>query len=144
MTNSSRALAFCVSAFPLVAASQSESVLQKLLLARSTAAYEAVQKGDLPALQALCTPNIMELGAGGLSDATGFPDMLKQCKTNSYALSDSTLRILTPTSAVLVYRVKQNATCNGKPEPASEINTDTFVKQDGKWLVSIHTEIVTP
>jgi len=57
------------------------------------------------------------------------------CTVRSFELYD--LRVLTPekSTAILVYNVRQDATCGGRPVPSPLTNATTYVKRKGKWQV---------
>ena len=116
------------------------TTLQRTLLTQSSAAYQAVQDKNLAALQALVTPDVLEVAAGGLDNASGFPAMLRNCRITSFHLSEPNLRVLNATAAVLAYKVNQVSACGKKSDPPVTWNTDTFVYRKNIWLIAIHTE----
>ncbi len=130
----------CLLASSAVAQDLTHTTLQRTLLAQSSAAYQAVQDKNLAALQALVTPDILEVAADGPNGATGFPAMLRDCRLTSFHLSQPSLRVLNATAAVLVYKVNQVAACGKKPDPPVTWSTDVFVYRNSKWLIVVHTE----
>ncbi len=122
----------------------SNAELQRTLLVQSNAAYQAVQEGNLAALQSVVTPDFLEVVSGGMIAASGLPDMLKLCKLTSYHLSQPSLRVLNATAAELAYKVNQVSFCGKKPGPSIVYSTDGFVYRKGKWLIAIHTEAGVP
>ncbi len=130
----------CLLASSAAAQDLTHSTLQRTLLTQSSAAYQAVQDRNLAALQALVTPDILEVAAGGLDSASGFPAMLRDCRLTSFHLSQPSLRVLNATAAVLAYKVNQVAACGKKPDPPVTWNTDVFVYRNNKWLIVVHTE----
>ena len=61
-----------------------------------------------------------------------------RCTPGEPTLSDSQARQTSPISAVLTYKLHQ--TCSDTTQPAEQAATDNFVKQDGKWLIAVHTQ----
>jgi hypothetical protein len=71
---------------------------------------------------------------------------LKHCKLESYELRDLQVRILSPDSALTVYRVVNTFNCGTEDNPQRKSydnnSTTVWVRQPGntKWLVQAHTE----
>ncbi len=126
---------------PSLALAQGDhAALQRMLLIQSNAAYQAMQEKNLAALQATVTPDILEVGSGGMLGPATFPQMLRDCRLTSYHLSQPSLRVLNATAAVLAYKVNQVANCGKKPDPSITYATDVFVDRGNRWLIAAHIE----
>jgi hypothetical protein len=60
---------------------------------------------------------------------------------SSIRIKDSQVRKLSPTSALIVARVLIEAAAGGQNLSSDTLTSTVWVKQDGKWLVQLHTSI---
>ena len=124
------------------AASGTDEALSKTLQASTTALFNAFQHRNVLGFLAGITPEFTYVGPEGVLSIDALAGIVEGCTLTSYSVSSPRLHTLTADAAVLVYRHHQDATCGGRPLPSEMIGTDLYVRKDGRWLISLHTETV--
>ena len=114
--------------------------LQQTLLATSQGLFTAYQQMDQGTFQSVIAPNFLYVSKQGIFDAEGLAGAVQSCTLKTFKLTAPQARLLSPTSAVLVYKAHQEASCMGKPEPKDFYVTDAFILKGNTWLLSVHTE----
>ena len=119
----------------------SNGALKATLLGRGDEMMAAWKRHDSAGITATFAPDFVYVGSDALgSDVDATLKVLMACTVSSYRIAASSLKQLSPTTAVLLTRQEQQITCFGHPLPAVMNMTDTYVERDGKWLILIHTE----
>jgi len=104
--------------------------------------WEAWKNKDSKPFDANLAPNFTGVDVGGMSDkASSISYITTKCDVKDYALSDSKVTWLNKDTALLTYKAAQHATCNGKASPENILASSVFVKQNGKWWESFHSEV---
>lgn len=116
--------------------------LQAELLAISDRFMAGWQQRDFAKVATTITPDFIFAFEEGAQSRDAMMAGIKGCQLAHYAFSDVRLVRLSPTSAALVYRINQDITCAGQRVPPDTINTDTFVRADGKWLIRLTTQTI--
>jgi hypothetical protein len=119
----------------------SKDALKDILLQRGDEMMAAWKRHDSAGIASTLAPDFVSVGGDAM--ATGFDATIKglmNCTLTSYRITESNLKQLSSTAAVLITRQEQQITCSGHPAPAVMNMTDTYVKRNGKWLILIHTE----
>jgi hypothetical protein len=114
--------------------------LQQSLLATTQGLYTAYQQMDQGTFLSVVAPNFLFVSRQGIFDAEGLAGAVQSCTLKTFKLSAPRARLLSPTSALLLFKVHQEASCMGKPEPADFYVTDAFIRKGDTWLISVHTE----
>lgn len=85
-------------------------------------------------------------GAQGVAsiDRAGFARMMKGGAWDLHAfwLDDVQVSTPAPDVAVIGYKVREKLTVEGRPLTLEAADASTWVRQDGKWLCTLHTESV--
>ncbi len=119
----------------------SDDALKAILLRRGDEMMSAWKRHDSAGIASTFAPDFVQVGGHAMAigaDAT--ITALMSCNLTSYHITESVLKQLSPTAAVLITRQQQQLTCSGHPAPPVMNMTDTYVKRDGKWLILIHIE----
>ena len=61
-------------------------------------------------------------------------------KRDSFTLSDPVARALTDDVAVIAYKVHEELTVDGKALSFEAADSSTWVRREGQWVCSVHTE----
>jgi hypothetical protein len=120
---------------------KANDALKAVLLKRGDEFMSAWKKHDSAGIASTLAPDFVAVG--GEAMATGLDATMKalmSCDLTSYRITDSALKQLSPTAAVLITKQQQQITCFGHPAPLVMYMTDTYVKRDGKWSILIHIE----
>jgi hypothetical protein len=117
--------------------------LQKTLLASSTSLFTAYQQMDQGLFLSIIAPDFVYVSRWGIMGPDELGGAVQACSMTAFKLTEPKARQLSPDTAVLLYKAHQTATCNGKPEPADLVLTDTFVKKGNDWLMTVHTQTAT-
>ena len=118
--------------------------LKDTLVANSRAFMDSWRKGDMTALGATLTPDFMYVGLEGIVSRQQVLQDLPHCTLRSYEMRDVQLHSISATTASIVYRLHQEASCEGHPLPPEMLAVDTYVRQDGKWLLSLSSLTPAP
>lgn len=116
--------------------------LQETLTATTRAFMEAWTKQDMKAMGETMAPDFVYVGLEGIAPKEGVLQGLAHCALTSYMIRDVQLHRMSATTASLVYKMHQEASCDGHPLPPEMLAVDTFVQRDGRWLLSLTS--VTP
>jgi hypothetical protein len=66
---------------------------------------------------------------------------VNSCTVNSYSLEDARVVSLDANTALLLYVAHQNATCGGEPVEPVMNGVSAYVKQDGRWINVMRSEV---
>jgi ketosteroid isomerase-like protein len=118
-------------------AAQKSGTAAEVLPALEETWVNALQKGDLAALDALLADTYVDTDEGG--QRGGKQDVMGALKSGdlkikSIELSDMRVHPYGE-AAVVTGSARQDASFKGQPLLAKVVFTDTFVKQGGKWRV---------
>ena len=116
--------------------------LQKQLLAHTEALFAAFRDRDLIGFMQGVTADFTYVGPEGVLATEDLAATVQGCSLRTYSVLEPQLLQPSPETAVLIYRHRQDAACNGKKKPAELIGTDHYVRRNGRWLISLHTETV--
>ena len=135
------ALASLVAAQGSQPGTKSTKSLEQELFAMDKRAYDAWNRKDVKFFEGFLAPEFISPGPTATTKQAVIKNMLKpnSCVTKSMEFDDSRLRMLDNTTAILTYRIKQDVTCGGKPEPKAVDIATVFVKRGGKWLSAFHS-----
>jgi uncharacterized protein (TIGR02246 family) len=101
---------------------------------------------DVDAALKLTADPCLVTGAQGASriDAKSFAKMMEGGKwtLHGFTFSDVKVEKLGDDAAIIVYKVKEDITVDGKRMNMEAADASTWVKQDGAWRCALHTESV--
>lgn len=117
-----------------------DRTLQDELVAQVDVFMHAWQKHDAASLTTTMVPEFSYVTSRGVSQKAGVVAALTHvCTLTQYSLSDVQLMRISSDSAVLIYKLHQIASCAGHEDPPVVMNTDTFIRREGKWLFILTT-----
>jgi uncharacterized protein (TIGR02246 family) len=120
---------------------KSDASLKSVLLKRDNEMMSAWMRHDSAGIASIFAPDFVQVSGEAMVigvDAT--IKSLMNCNLTSYHITESSLKKLSPTAAVLITKQEQQIFCFGHPAPPVMNMTDTYIKRDGKWLILIHIE----
>lgn len=121
-------------------ASPTDPSLKEVLVTRVDSFMSAWKKQDAAALTAILAPEFLYVSSRGATGREGIVAALTHaCTLTSYTVSDVQLVRISSESAALVYKIHQNSSCAGHPDPPVALNTDTLVRREGKWVFLLTT-----
>jgi len=108
-------------AFVLIAAfaASAQTPLEKTLMAKEKAAWDAFGKGDGKFFETFLTKDAMLVSEWGMNGkAQTVKDInTKPCEIKSYKFNNFKVIVVNATTAVAVYEAEQDTTCGGQPAP---------------------------
>ncbi len=121
--------------------------VEKELVKLEKSYWQALKDHDLEACLRLTDDPCIVAGAQGVSsiDKDKFREMMQ---AEHYTLDDFKIaddvqvRMLSDDIAVLAYKVHEELTLEGKPVTLDAAESSTWVRRDGHWLCSAHTESI--
>ena len=106
--------------------------------------WQAIKNRDVPAAMRLTDDPCIITGAQGVAriTRTAFAGMLQAggWTLHEFTLSDMQVRLLGDDVAVIAYKVKEKLTVDGKPLTVEAADSSTWVRREGEWMCSLHTE----
>ena len=106
------------------------------LVAASQAMLAAAQKQDAGAMMQVATPDLLFVTSPSVAASGNIIPV--RCTTGEPVMSDPQARQTSPVSAILIYKLHQ--TCGEAPLAVDVNATDNFVRQNGRWMVALHTQ----
>jgi len=112
--------------------------LKNLLLVLEHARADAWLRRDRRALEALLSPDFVEITTLGRFDKTGLLDRLFPSLTlHTFTISDPVIRIAGKDTAVITYRCDQAFTLNGKRIEGACTVTATYTREGNKYRLAL-------
>lgn len=106
--------------------------------------WQAIKDRDVPAAMRLTDDPCIITGAQGVAriTRTAFAGMLQAggWTLHEFTLSEMQVRLLGDDVAVIAYKVKEKLTVDGKPLTVEAADSSTWVRREGEWMCSLHTE----
>jgi hypothetical protein len=117
--------------------------LSKEILACEKKVYETFlgPKPDVASLQKLLLPDYLYIQSKGViwSREENLASLKSGVVFSSIRITHPQVRKLSPTSAVIVARVRIEAAAGEQNLSTETLTSSVWVKQDGKWLALLHT-----
>lgn len=106
--------------------------------------WQAIKDRDVPAAMRLTDDPCIITGAQGVAriTRTAFAGMLQAggWTLHEFSLSDMQLRLLGDDVAIIVYKVKELLTVDGKSLTVEAADSSTWIRREGQWMCALHTE----
>ena len=121
-----------------------EGPIEKQLLDLEKQYWTAIRDKNVPAAMRLTDDPCIVVGASGaarISQDT-FGKMLQAggWTLHEFTLTDVQVRLVCDDAAIIAYKVKELLTVEGKPVTVEAADSSTWVRRDGQWVCSMHTE----
>jgi hypothetical protein len=100
----------------------------------------AWQKQDMTTISNILAPDFLFAGPHGVKTRAYTLNVLTHCTLGQFTLEDFQMRQTSADSAILLYKIHRDLTCFGKKDLENTLNTDTFLRKDGKWFIVLTTE----
>ena len=124
--------------------SSTGAVTQKEIEGLENQYMRAIQQNDAETALKLSDEVCIVVSAGGAMpvDRDGMKQMMEkpQYTLNDYKLSEVKFIAASDDVAVLAYKLQQHLTKDGKPLQLDTVNSSTWVRKNGSWVCSSHTE----
>lgn len=106
---------------------------------------ESEKKHNWEAIFRRLAPDFVELSPDGrFFTREQAEEVFRKVQLLSYRLADVQVRVLSPTSAFIGYRISVDATFEGRPSPGTYLAGSTWAKVNGAWLMKTHQVTVVP
>lgn len=123
-----------------------EGTIEAQLLDHEKQYWQAIKDRDVQAAMRLTDDPCIVAGAQGVARITraAFAGMLQAggWTLHEFTLSDVQIRVLNEDVAIVVYKVKELLTVDGKPLTLEAADSSTWVRREGQWMCALHTEAV--
>lgn len=109
--------------------------------------WDAMKNKDIRTMESLTDETCILTGPHGATKfkKTDFSSMINQ---QNYELVDFKFQddwqvsVLNEETAVIAYKVEENLTVDGNPITLNVADSSTWIKKDGAWVCSLHTESI--
>jgi hypothetical protein len=120
-----------------------DATLESAILSLERDSWKAWHAQDAKFFETFLSDDHVELFVTGPADKQAVVSFISKgaCKVSSYAISDFRFTRLSETSAMLVYRVQQIATCGGHAIPSPAWATSVFAWRDGRWQNVLYQQL---
>jgi hypothetical protein len=123
-----------------------DGATEKELLALERQYWQAIKDGDAALSARLSGDPCVVTGAQGVGriDRATLEKMFAgaKWKLTGFELRSPIVERLTDDVAVVAYQVREELVVDGKPLTFDASDTSTWVRKDGRWTCSVHTEAV--
>jgi uncharacterized protein (TIGR02246 family) len=108
--------------------------------------WHAIKDKDVDAAMRLTDDTCIVIGAQGVAriERQAFADLMKAAPytLHDFHVNDVQVRVLRDDVAVLAYKVHEQLTVDGKPVTLDAADASVWVRRDGRWVCTLHTESV--
>jgi uncharacterized protein (TIGR02246 family) len=117
---------------------------EKELMALEQQYWQAIKDGDAEQSARMSDDPCIVTGAQGVGriDRPTLQHMFETAtwKLTNFEISSPIARLLTDDVAVVAYKVREELLLDGKRVTVDASDTSTWVKRNGRWVCSVHTE----
>lgn len=106
--------------------------------------YDQLKAKNLEALPAIFDPDFNGVFSGGILTKSDEVKGFQQAVLEDYRFSDIVVRFPSPEVAIIIYRAYIKGSYKGKDISGESYHTSTYVRKDGAWLMTLHTEAAVP
>jgi hypothetical protein len=117
---------------------------QDALMAIANDFMVAWQKQDMSTISDILAPDFLFAGPHGVVPKATTLKALSHCALGTFTLEDFQMRRTSSDSAVLIYKIHRDLECGGKKDLEDTLNTDAFIRRNGKWSIIVTTEGILP
>ena len=107
-------------------------------------AWEAYKNKQADAFKGLMSKDYYGVYAEGMKTLDGETVDMAKSDLREYSFSDIRVVFPHPQMAVMIYKVKVQATAEGKDISGTYNSGSVWIQQGGKWVGAFHTESKTP
>jgi ketosteroid isomerase-like protein len=120
--------------------------IEKELLELEKKYWQAVKDNDVATATSLTADPCIVAGATGVAlvPREKLSEIMKSAtyKLKSFELKDVQTLMVKDNVAILAYKVHEELTVDEKPVTLEAADASTWVRRDGRWLCTLHTEAV--
>ena len=103
--------------------------------------WEAFKNKDAKPFDTWLTEDVVDINPMGVSDKAGIKKMMMDYTVSDYSLTDFKLTWIDKDAVIITYKASLKGSYMGKElPPGTQICTDIWVSQGGKWLAKFHQE----
>ena len=106
--------------------------------------WQAMKDKDIDGMLAMTDDPCVVTGAQGVGeiDKKTFAKMMSEANytLNDFSISEPVVRFLNDDVAILAYKVHEDLTVDGKPVSLDAADASTWIRKNGSWVCSMHTE----
>jgi len=121
-------------------AAQTQTALDRALIANERKINEAVAKGDKTAFSALVAPNAWSIDSAGLMKVSDFAAALDQLKIQTWKLTDEKVSWVDANTAIVTSKWTGSGTFQNQPVPGTTYASTVWTKKGDKWVAVFHQE----
>ena len=123
------------------------TTIERELLTLERRYWQALKDGDVDAALSLTDDPCIVVGAQGVGrvDHQAYRQMMTANPTweiLDFSVDDDAQIQVIGDTAIVAYTVHEELTVDGKPVTIDAADASTWVRRDGKWLCTLHTESV--
>ncbi len=123
------------------------SSVEKEIMSLEKLYWKAMKDNDLETMMMLSDDECILAGPQGISKVAkkDFKKMMESAtyKINDFKFDDNCeVSVLNDNTAVIGYKLSGDFTVDGKPIHLDASESSTWVKKNGKWVCSLHTESI--
>ena len=122
------------------------TAIEQEIVELEEAYWRAIRDKDTDAAVRLSDNPCLVAGHQGVQsiDHDTFVEMAKSpmWELKTFELSDVDVRMVTDDVAVIGYKVTEEMIVEGKPLTLTAADTSTWIRRDGRWLCTAHSESV--
>ncbi|HKR10215.1 MAG TPA: nuclear transport factor 2 family protein [Gemmatimonadaceae bacterium] len=121
-----------------------EGPIEKQLLDCEKQYWSAIRDKNVQQAMRLTDDPCFIVGASGVARISQetFGKMMQAggWTLHEFTLSDVQIRLICDDAAIIAYKVKELLTVDGKSLTVEAADSSTWVRRDGQWVCSMHTE----
>ncbi|MCO6509857.1 MAG: DUF4440 domain-containing protein [Aridibacter famidurans] len=106
--------------------------------------YDQLKAKNLEALPAIFEENFNGVFSGGILTKADEVKGFRQAVLDDYRFSNIVVRFPSRDVAIIIYRAYIKGSYEGKDVTGDSYHTSTYIKKDGAWLMTLHTEAAVP
>ena len=119
--------------------------IEKEIISLEKLYWKAMKENDLETMLMLSDEHCILAGPQGVSKVAK-KDFKKMMESSPYTINNFTfddnceVSVLNNDTAVIAYKISEDLTVDGKPLKLDASESSTWIKRNGKWVCSLHTE----
>jgi hypothetical protein len=110
--------------------------------------WEAIKNRDKATVMRLTDDNCIVVGPQGVGElekktlAQMLDDPVYDLEQYSFDTADIHVRALSDDAAIVAYKVSERLVVGGKPMSVEAFDSSVWVRRDGGWVCTLHTETI--